>query len=119
MENIKDLFERQFDFMISLIEKTISSQIKNMRNDKGGTCVSVIIPLYHLSQDQKQDKAHIEKAINEVSENLIVNYSTEAPLILNKLTQLTRKIKFNRNDLGLGIYVSQNISLVQHFPFPV
>ena len=90
-----------------------------MRNDKGGTCVSVIIPLYHLSQDQKQDKAHIEKAINEVSENLIINYSTEAPLLLDKLTQLTREIRFNRKDLGIGIYVSRNITLVHYFPFPV
>ena len=90
-----------------------------MSNDKGGICVSVIIPLYHLSQDQKQDKAHIEKAINDVSENLIINYSTEAPLLLDKLTQLTREIKFNRKDLGIGIYVSRNITLVHYFPFPV
>lgn len=90
-----------------------------MSNDKGGICVSVIIPLYHLSQDQKQDKAHIEKAINEVSENLIINYSTEAPLVLDKLTQLTREITFSRNDLGIGIYVSRNISVVHYFPFPV
>lgn len=105
--------------MVSVEEEPISAQIKRMRKDKGGTCVSVIIPLYHLSADQREDKAHIENAVKEASEKLLVNYADDALFLSEKLKLISEEIRFSRTDLGLGIFVSQNTAITSYFPFPV
>ena len=105
--------------MVSVEEEPINAQIKKLWKDKGGTCVSLIIPLYHLSADQKEDKAHIENAVNEASEKLLISFPDDALFLAEKLKGTREEIRFSRKDMGLGIYVSQNTAITSYFPFPV
>lgn len=96
-----------------------NEQLQMLLNERGKICVSIILPLHNLSIDQKADKTHLSKAIKEVSEILNLNYPNEAPSLIAKLNHLHDEISFNRNDEGLGLYVSDGVSFYTTFPFLV
>lgn len=96
-----------------------NEQLQALLNEREKICISIILPLHNLSIDQKADKLHLSKAIKDVSEMLSLNYPTEAPSLMEKLNHLHDDISFNRNDEGIGLYVSDGLSLYTTFPFTV
>lgn len=99
------------------VKQTISEEIKLLLDQKGKTCVSIILPLHNLSIDQKADKIHLQKAIKEVCEELDNKYPEASEKIFDSIKKLEQQIKFNRNDEGLGLYVSEDVSFYSTFPF--
>lgn len=98
---------------------SLSEEIKMLLKENGKTCISIIIPLHHLSAGQTADKLHLEKAIKEVTDQLAENNTAENQEIINSLTRLKEEISFNRNHLGLGLYVSADQAFYCTFPFLV
>ena len=96
-----------------------NEQLQALLNERKKICVSIILPLHNLTIDQKADKLHLSKAIKEVSETLNLNYPDEAASLIEKLHHLHDEVSFNRNDDGIGLYVSGEISLYTTFPFTV
>ena len=101
------------------VKQTISEEIKLLLDQKGKTCVSIIVPLYNITFDQKADKIHLEKAINEACKELVNNYSETAEKLIEAINNLRGKIQIDRNNEGIGLYVSENVSFYSTFPFPV
>lgn len=100
-------------------KQAVSEELRSLLNEKGSTCVSVVVALHNLSIDQKADKLHLAKAIKEASDILTAQYSDESEELIASLIKLQEKIRFNRNDEGVGLYVSKQVSFYSTFPFPL
>lgn len=100
------------------VKQAISEELKLLLDQKGKTCVSIILPLHNLTIDQKADKIHLEKAVKEICEELKNNFPDKAEKLIDSIHNLEQQIKFNRNDEGIGLYVSENVSFYLTFPFP-
>lgn len=101
------------------VKQTISEEVKLLWEQKDKTCISIILPLHNLTIDQKADKIHLEKAIKEVCEELKRNHFEAAEKLMNSINNLQEQIKFNRNDEGMGLYVSEGVRFYSTFPFTV
>ena len=99
------------------VKQAISEELRLLLDQKGKTCVSIILPLHNLTIDQKADKIHLEKAVEEVCEELNNNYPEASKKIVSSLHHLQQQVKFNRNDEGIGIYASEELSFYTTFPF--
>jgi hypothetical protein len=105
--------------MITLSNHSRNEDLNRMRNEKGKTCISIIIPLYDLSPERKSDKLHLEHAIRGVCDQLLLLYPNEAAQLINSLDELSHEISFDRTQEGLGLYVSEHVKQLVGFPFPV
>lgn len=96
----------------------IHSEEWNALLNEKGTCVSLILPLHNLSQDQVTDKFFLQKEIKAICEHLAKNSPADDEIITT-LRRLQDEIMIHPNDRGIGIYVSNGISLYTGFPFEV
>lgn len=108
--------------------KTINNQnltgeelMRLMQNEKGKTCISIIVPTHNnLSPGRRVDRLQVEKAVLEAKRYLLHNYGKEEvkPLQLS-LDELFSQVDFDHNAAGIGLFVSANIKELVHFYFPV
>lgn len=101
------------------VKQAMSEEVKLLLDQKGKTCITIILPLHNLTIDQKGDKIHLEKAIKEVCEELKNNYPETSEKLIESIYKLEQQVKFNRNDDGIGLYVSEDLSFYSTFPFLV
>jgi hypothetical protein len=99
----------------STIDDNITSTIKNMIDEKGKTCVSIIVPTHRLGQDRQADHRAVQEAVT-AAKQAILNESND---YLSAIDDLFQQIDFTRNKEGIGIFVSPNIRKLVRFPFPV
>lgn len=99
----------------SSIDNSIMSTIQKMVDEKGKTCVSIIVPTHRLGQDRQADHRIMEDAV-AIAKQALVNESTDYMVAIDELYQ---EIDFNKNKEGIGIFVSPNIRELVKFPFPV
>jgi hypothetical protein len=100
-------------------KQTIKEEVKMLLGQKGKTCVSIVVPLHNLTIDQKADKIHLEKAVKEVCERIKANNIESSDMLIEKLDALLQQAEFNRNDQGIGLYVSAETGFYSTFPFTV
>ena len=100
-------------------KQTISEEVKMLLDQKGNTCISVVLPLHNLTVDQKADKLHLEKAAREICEKLRTEGIESADKLITTINGLLQQVEFNRNDEGIGLYVSEGTSFYSTFPFTV
>jgi hypothetical protein len=96
-------------------DNDVSSEIKDMVNEQGSTCVSIIVPTHRLGQDRQADVKEVQRAILVAKQSV----SIEEEKILSGIDDLFEHIDFTRNKEGLGIFVSPRIKKLVKFPFPV
>jgi hypothetical protein len=98
----------------------IGEALLTLQNEKGNICVSVIVPTHRTSPDRRSDKLNTKTAIEKAEQLLKTKYSSDivSPL-MNKLHELFQQIDFDRNEEGLGLFVSSNVQLQLSFPFRV
>jgi len=94
----------------------ISDDIKLLLHQKGNTCISIILPLHIMAIDQKADKIRLAKTVKGVCDQLKNDTSEK---LITSLNSLTEQILFNRNDQGIGLYVSEAVAFYSTFPFAV
>lgn len=100
-------------------KQNLSEELRTLLNEKNNNCISIILPLNDLSPAQRVDKLHLSKAIKDVNELLPPETLTIAGSVLDSLKKLQDEIVLKPNDLGIGIYVSEDISFYTTFPFTV
>lgn len=93
--------------------------VSKMLRDKDKACVSIILPMYHLSPDQGMDKLHLKKAIEQASGELLLRYSTDAMSLMQSLNNVASGVELNHTQMGIGIYVSETVQAFVFFPFVV
>lgn len=101
------------------VKQTISEEVEMLLKHKGKTCISIILPLHNLTIDQKADKLHVDKMIQEVREQLRAKNTEIAEHLVASVTALRQQIKFSRKDEGIGLYISEDLSFYSTFPFTV
>lgn len=100
--------------------KHTGEELTALQQEKGNICVSVIVPVHRLSTERRTDAPEVKKAIHAAIQTLEYKYGiVKAKPLADKLNELYRSIDFNRNEEGLGLYVSPNLKLLVKFPFPV
>ncbi|MGZ3950723.1 MAG: YbhB/YbcL family Raf kinase inhibitor-like protein [Flavisolibacter sp.] len=99
------------------INQIRTEEWKALLNEKG-TCVSLVLPLHNLSQDQLTDKYFLQKAIKQVCTQLSKECDGNNQII-NSFRKLQEEISIHPSDKGIGIYVSNDMSLYTGFPFEV
>lgn len=84
-------------------------------------CVSVIIPTHKLSPERALDELHVNQVIKKAEELVLDKFGKNkiGEEIILKLNELVSQIDFVHNDLGLGFYVSPEVSHLVRFPFAV
>lgn len=97
----------------------LSEELKMLRQEKGKTCISIIIPFQNLFPGQKTGKQHLDKAIEALSDQLKSNYPTEADALIESVADLYKQIDLEHEEGGLGLFVSENVSHYTWFPFSV
>jgi Raf kinase inhibitor-like YbhB/YbcL family protein len=104
---------------------TLSSKVNQIRTEEWkallsekGTCVSLVLPLHNLSQNQLTDKYFLQKAIKEVCNRLALDCDANNQII-NTFRKFQEEITIHPHDKGIGIYVSNEMSLYTGFPFEV
>jgi len=93
--------------------------LKMLFNEKGKTCVSVLLPLYDLPTERQANELHLARVVKEASALIRANCIDEAPGLIEGLEKLKHEISFTRKDEGIGLYVSDNINFYTTFPFTV
>lgn len=99
------------------ISQIRTEEWKTLLNEKG-TCVSLVLPLHNLSQDQVTDRFFLQKAIKQVCTQISKECDGNNQMI-NNLHKLQEEIAIHPSDKGIGIYVSNEMSLYTGFPFEV
>lgn len=90
-----------------------------MLKNRGRTSVSLIIPLLHANPDHHEDWDRINRSVHEafmVLENISQPASVKIRVVLKSISSL---ISFNRNNKGIGIYISGDFVYLAYFPFSV
>jgi uncharacterized protein YlbG (UPF0298 family) len=100
-------------------KQTINKEVKMLLDQKGKTCISIVLPLHNLTIDQKVNKIHLAKAVKEVGEKLKSEFTEEAYPLIESINRLHDQIEFTRNDEGIGLYISKEVSFYSTFPFSV
>ena len=96
----------------------INEEVEILRREESKPCISIIIPL-HLPQEAKADKIHISKVIKAAAELITTRFPEQAAVLIDSLNTLVKEINFDRNQEGIGLYVSVNFRYQTFFPFPV
>lgn len=89
--------------------------IKDMVDEGGQTCVSIVIPTHRLGQNWKSDRLQIHKAIISAD----VALQKRSVIFSREIDSLFQQIDFKKNREGIGIFVSPHIKKLVSFPFPV
>ncbi|HTM92939.1 MAG TPA: hypothetical protein VL095_10990 [Flavisolibacter sp.] len=100
-------------------KQTVNEEMKLLIGQKDDTCISIILPLHHLTIDQKADKLHLSKAVKEVCDRLQTINAEASDGFISSLHKLMDEIEFDRKDEGIALYVSETISFYTTFPFAV
>ena len=84
-------------------------------------CVSIIVPVHKESKKEKeQDSIVVNNAINSAIGTLTGRYGEKkVEYLLSKLKRLSNGIQNVKDALGLGIFLSKDVSKVVSFPFEV
>jgi hypothetical protein len=91
-----------------------------LQKAKGNICISIIVPTHRTSPDRKIDKAEVENAIDKAKQLLQFKYPRkDIKSLLQSLDDQLKDIDFIHNTEGLGLYISSEVKLLVHFPFPV
>lgn len=93
----------------------LSSDINEMKGEKGKTCISVIVPTHRMGQDRQGDRIEIQEAITVARQEALV----ESNELFDALDELFLQIDYNQNKEGIGLFVSSSIKKIVRFPFPV
>lgn len=96
-----------------------SEAIKALSEEREKTCVTVMIPLGHHSPGQQADHKHLDRAVNRAVDMMEHQKAEGAHSLKPLLLAMAKTVKFNRNDKGLGIYLTDHIAYYVTFPFPV
>lgn len=96
----------------------IMSCIRDMINEKGDTCISIIVPTHRFGRDRRSDLTSVREAIAEVRNELAGNHVQRAEQLF-AVYNLMQQIHFGRNKDGVGIFVSASLKKLIRFPFPV
>ena len=100
--------------------KKINGELKELMNEKGNVCVSVIIPLHSQPSDQEIDWINVDHVFEKAK--TLLNSKKKPALnetLLKKLTMLRNKIRFAEGASGVGTFVSPNVARLIYFPFPI
>lgn len=98
-----------------------SKELKTLLHEKGGPCISVILPMVTTSPDRQQNAEVIRKAVRKVKSILEARNIREAErdLLLMQLDLLIRSIDTVHVAEGLGLFVSHQCASKVLFPFTV
>ena len=103
-----------------ITEKLLSQDLVALQQEKGNTCISIIIPTHRRNPERRLDRKEIEKVIARAVEALGEREpEASRKILLESLDQLAQTIDFNHQTEGIGLYVSSHIKILIHFPFPV
>ena len=83
-------------------------------------CVSVIVPLHKQLPQRNQNKLMVKNAINEAKDKLkagFKEYDTKG--LIEKLDQIQSRETFTNGSEGVGLFVSDGVTKMVHFPFEV
>lgn len=91
-----------------------------LQKAKGNICISIIVPTHRTSPDRRVDKAEVENAVDKAKQLLQFKYpGKDVKSLLQSLDDQLKDIDFIHNTEGLGLYISSDVKLLVHFPFPV
>jgi hypothetical protein len=105
--------------MVKEMSQETDDVIDMLIKEKGKLCVSVILSTHNQQPDQQTTPYSISKAVEEAVYLLTKNPSADAEYLINSLQTTLPTIYFNKNNSGIGIYVSKNVCFFTTFPFPV
>ena len=86
--------------------------LEELKGHVATPCVSVIIPTHKLSPERALDELHVNQVIKKAEELVLDKYGKNkvGEEIILKLNELVSNIDFVHNDLGIGFYVSPEVS---------
>ena len=100
--------------------KLISKDLLILQRGRGQICVSIIIPTHRTSPDRRVDKLEVKKAVDKAKQLLQFKHpEKDVESLFQSLDDLLKEIDFIYNTEGLGLYISSDVKLLVHFPFPV
>ena len=101
-------------------DKLLGEDLITLQKQQGQICISTILPTHRLFSDRKVDKFVMEKAVENATQLLGYKYSAKdtKPLV-SKLKEMAKSIDYDHNLDGVGLYVSDQVSMMVKFPFAV
>lgn len=99
-------------------KNTTTNNLELLLNNKGEICFSLITPLAKLNPLREKNELIVKRAIQHIEEQAAKIYPSKdvAPYI-KKIKELATQIDYTHPPDGLGIWISDNIALVERFPF--
>lgn len=102
--------------------KVLNNGMDAMLGEQGNLCVSVIVPVHRTTAVREQDPVQVSKAVDEaiaVLDLYAKNQKLKTASLKKKLLDLYKTVDFMHTGEGLGLFVSDKVARVEHFPFPV
>lgn len=104
--------------MAILSGQLLNEDLEMLKREKGRPCISIIVPL-HFPEEGKADKLHIGKVIKAAGEQVLSSYPDKAGALIDSMKNLFSEINFDRNQEGIGLFVSPGFGYQTFFPFTV
>lgn len=83
-------------------------------------CISIIVPLHKQLPQRNQNKLMVKNAINEAKDKLRAGFKEyDSKGLIEKLDQIQSMETFTNGSGGVGLFVSDGVSKMVHFPFEV
>lgn len=82
-------------------------------------CISMILPLHNSSFKRKDDELDIQHALEIAKDALYLKFPDVADKLITETQKLAKSAAFNKNDKGLGLYVTVDFAYHTTFPFTV
>lgn len=95
-----------------------NQEIEELLEESGAPCVSIIIPVHRVSPERSIDEGLVKKIIKQAKDVIKTTYQNANGLI-NKIDELVAQIDHTHTKEGIGIFVSDRVSKMIQFPFPV
>jgi hypothetical protein len=98
-----------------------TEKINKLIEEKGGLCISIILPTFSTGTDRMQNKEIIRKSINKLDEtmNSARIQSKDAATLRPRLDRLIEEIDTVHLMEGVGFFVSEKLAEKVIFPFSV
>lgn len=105
--------------MESELNQSGNRELELLLGQKGKTCVSILAPTNKQFADANTDNMLAAQAVQRAVDLLKLGHPQEADPLSEALRELVQTIDSHHTQEGLGLFVSDAVRLVVHFPFPV
>ncbi|MBA2661097.1 MAG: hypothetical protein H0U74_02285 [Bradymonadaceae bacterium] len=96
------------------------NDVKLLASVRNYPCVSVLLPTYRMSPENRQDPIRVKKLLKEAADRLQSEFGKrDAQVVLDRLGELSDQIDYHNTLDGLALFANADMARIYYLPFAV